>query len=278
VSSVLALIARDEQETLPRCLDSAAPLVDRILVIDTGSRDETIRVAREHGAEVLERPWRNFEHNRSELLAEASQRCERILMLDADMRIDEGGELPADEADCYMARLAYKGLRYRLPFLIRSSRPWRYRGAAHSYLDCPEPATRVNTDTFTVTHFGPGATREKLERDLELLQGDAQPRSIFYLAQTYRDLGMVDEAIRHYRARAALGGWDEEVFYSLYQAGCLLCKHRSFASGAPLLLEAWKMRPSRAEPLRALSAASSGVADKIPYPDDTLFVHDGAYR
>lgn len=273
-----AILARDEQDALPRCLASAALLIDEALVIDTGSTDDTTAVAREHGAFVLDRPWVNFAHNRTELLQEAAKRADRILMLDADMAVDPGGSLPDDEADCHMATLRFGSLRYRLPFLISSRKPWRYKGAAHAYLDSPEPVQTVNTDAFAVTHFGPGCTTEKLERDLELLKAEADPRSLFYLAQTHRDLGHIDDAVAHYRARAMLAGFDEERFYSLYQAGALLCRYRSFAEGAPLLLEAWQMRPTRAEPLRALAYAANGVADKIPPPDDLLFIEEAAYR
>jgi glycosyltransferase involved in cell wall biosynthesis len=279
MTTVLAIIARDEHDTIGRCLQSATGLVDDMLVIDTGSQDDTTEVARQHGATVLERPWRNFAHNRTELLHEAAQRADRILMLDADMAINEGGELPLGQADCWMAPLRFRSLTYRLPFLIDAKKPWAYKGAAHAYLTSSEPVSRENTDAFSVTHFGAGATREKLERDLALLKTEAgDPRSLFYLAQSYRDLGQIDQAISHYRARAELGGFDEERFYSLYQAGALLCRHRSFALGAPLLLEAWEMRPTRAEPLRALAYAANGVADKLPIPDDLLFLEPAAYR
>jgi tetratricopeptide (TPR) repeat protein len=273
------VIARDEAETLPRCLESVEELVDAALVIDTGSEDDTVEVARSHGAHVLERRWHNFAHNRTELLIEAGNHGDRILMLDADMVVDAGGTLPDQDADVLMAAMRFGSLRYRLPFLVAASKPWRYEGAAHAYLTCDEPATRADTDAFTVTHFGAGATREKIERDLELLQAEVgSPRSLFYLAQSYKDLGQWDQAIRHYRARAALAGWDEERWYALYQAGALLCRYVSFAEGAPLLLEAWRMRPHRAEPLRALGHSAHGVADKIPLPTDSLFVDERAYK
>jgi hypothetical protein len=48
----LCMIVRDEQETLPRCLEAIAPVVDEIIVVDTGSRDATIEIARSFGARV----------------------------------------------------------------------------------------------------------------------------------------------------------------------------------------------------------------------------------
>ena len=53
----LCVIARDEGEHLGACLESAATAVDEIVVVDTGSQDDTVAVARAHGANVIEAPW-----------------------------------------------------------------------------------------------------------------------------------------------------------------------------------------------------------------------------
>jgi glycosyltransferase involved in cell wall biosynthesis len=53
----LCVIARDEARRLDRCLASVAAAVDEIVVVDTGSQDDTIAVARAHGANVIEAPW-----------------------------------------------------------------------------------------------------------------------------------------------------------------------------------------------------------------------------
>ena len=53
----LCMIVKDEEEMLPRCLAAAAPAVDEIVIVDTGSSDRTIEIAREFGATVIEREW-----------------------------------------------------------------------------------------------------------------------------------------------------------------------------------------------------------------------------
>jgi hypothetical protein len=47
------------------------------------------------------------------------------------------------------------------------------------------------------------------------------PRNVFYLAQTYRDAGDLAKARETYRRRAALAGWPEEVWYSLFEVAKL---------------------------------------------------------
>jgi len=170
----------------------------------------------------------------------------------------------------------------RLPLITRAAHPFSYRGAAHAYLASDEPTRSVHLDAFTIKG-GPGATREKLERDLEALTQEfaahpGDPRTVFYLAQTYRDLDRPLEAICFYRIRTEMNGFEEERFFARYQLGVLLSEHVSFAEGAEELLRAWRERPQRIEPLRALGRAAHAVADKYPIPNDALFVRAHEYR
>ena len=53
-SITLCMIVRDEHDMLPGCLEAVAPFVDQIVVVDTGSVDDTREIARSFGAEVVE--------------------------------------------------------------------------------------------------------------------------------------------------------------------------------------------------------------------------------
>ena len=53
----LCMIVKDEAAVLGRCLESAAGVVDEIVVVDTGSVDDTRAIAAAHGAQVYEFPW-----------------------------------------------------------------------------------------------------------------------------------------------------------------------------------------------------------------------------
>ena len=79
----LCVIAKDEAAFLQRCLASVAGLVDEIVVVDTGSCDDTPKVARGAGARVFSPPWQDdFSQARNRSLAAA--RGEWILVLDCD--------------------------------------------------------------------------------------------------------------------------------------------------------------------------------------------------
>ncbi|MGH7895310.1 MAG: glycosyltransferase family 2 protein, partial [Candidatus Binatia bacterium] len=94
----LCVIARDEAASLGACLASAAPIVDEIIVVDTGSCDESPAVALAHGARVVHAPWQDdFAAARNAALAEA--RGTWVLSLDADE------VLSADAADALRASI-----------------------------------------------------------------------------------------------------------------------------------------------------------------------------
>jgi hypothetical protein len=86
------LIVKNEARVLDACLASLRGVVDEIVAVDTGSTDESIEIARRHGALVHEHPWSgDFAEARNEALRLAS--CEWIFYIDADERLD-----PAERA------------------------------------------------------------------------------------------------------------------------------------------------------------------------------------
>jgi len=78
------LIVRDEEERLPGALESVA-FCDEIVVVDSGSTDRTIEVARAAGARVVENPWPGFGAQRNVALDHATS--DWVLEIDADERI-----------------------------------------------------------------------------------------------------------------------------------------------------------------------------------------------
>jgi predicted GH43/DUF377 family glycosyl hydrolase len=293
----LCMIVRNEARVLERCLRSLDGLIDTWTICDTGSSDGTAELARsllEHlPGELHHRQWVDFGHNRSELLELARGSADYLLLLDADMTVRREAELPPLSADAYLLRET-GALDFGVVRLVRGDRRWWYEGSTHEYIATDGELTQEELDALQIEHHGDGASRaEKLVRDAALLKRDmladpTNPRAVFYLAQTYRDLGKHELAARYYRRRVELGGWEEEVFYANLQEGSLTVR-RELAAGVPLLLEAWQRRPSRAEPLfelaqayrergefaLALMFAERGL--QVPYPADVLFIHRWIY-
>lgn len=81
------MIVKDEAEDLPQCLESVKHIVDEIIVVDTGSTDNTIAIAETYKARIIHCPWQdNFATARNQGLQEAIS--DWVLWLDADERLD----------------------------------------------------------------------------------------------------------------------------------------------------------------------------------------------
>ncbi|CAG1020908.1 partial heptose III glucuronosyltransferase, partial [Methylococcales bacterium] len=85
----LSMIVKNESKYLRGCLDSVFGAVDEIVIVDTGSNDDTIAIAEEYGAKVFHFPWQNdFSMARNFALEKSTG--DWILYLDADERLTPG--------------------------------------------------------------------------------------------------------------------------------------------------------------------------------------------
>ena len=298
-SICLCMIVKNESAVIERCLASVRGLVDYWVISDTGSTDGTRELIRAALADVPgelhEDPWRDFGHNRSLNLDHARGKADYLLLIDADMVLRQEGDLPELTADSYLIR--HDGdPEHRNKRLIRGSLPWHYVGSTHEYLTTDHPDHELHLDELVVEHFADGGSRaDKFERDARLLSADLErdpnnTRALFYLAQTRRDMGERDAAVALYRRRVEMGGWPEEVYFSLLQIGELIADGGDWPAAMDAFVQAWEYRPQRLEALYELTSrlrlrgqyqaayafASAGIGE--PQPADVLFVRPWVYR
>lgn len=133
----LVMIVRDEARNLPRCLSSVRGVADEVVVVDTGSTDDSAAVARGLGARVVERPWDDdFAAARNFAVDQARGRW--VLVLDADEALAPG----AGEA------LA----RYAVPWTSEQELPYYFGRLVH-FADAGADPTRARLDYGKVTLF-----------------------------------------------------------------------------------------------------------------------------
>src|ERR1700753_294452 len=84
----LCMIVKNEERFLAECLESVKDVVDEINIVDTGSTDRTVEIARSYGANIIFREWRNdFAWARNEALQMATKRW--TLVLDGDEELEQ---------------------------------------------------------------------------------------------------------------------------------------------------------------------------------------------
>jgi glycosyltransferase involved in cell wall biosynthesis len=303
----LNMIVRNEAHVVREVLDCVAGHISTWLIVDTGSQDGTQDVIREHMAglgipgDLVEREWRDFGHNRTEALNLAAGRADYIWVIDADDLLIGTPDFSRLDADCYELRYGPPdGFTYWRMQLLRDGLPWRYRGVVHEFVGCDRPFETqrlpgdYHIDSRRLGDRNRDPQKYARDRDLLLAEVEREPdnaRSVFYLAQSYFDLGEFANARIWYGRRAEMGGWGEEVYYSLFRmAESMQHLGEPWPRIQAVLLHAYETRPNRAETLHAIARhyRSQGryqlghlfarQAASIPLPpDDYLFVGAGVH-
>ena len=299
----LNMIVKNEEKIIERLLHTVTPLVDSYCICDTGSTDRTAAIIREHFAaagtpgRLVEHPFVSFGHNRSFALRAAQDLADYVLLLDADMKlvVDPAFDKASLTADVYTVEQGNSDFSYRNVRLLRTDAQAECVGSTHEYYSYPGRCRSAHLTTLRIDDVGDGGCKaNKFERDIRLLQGDleANPsneRAHFYLANSFRDSGHWDQAIRHYQKRIELGGWDEEVWYSRYSQGKCHREAGHTAEALRVWLEAFEHYPRRIENLyeiivhyrlagkNELAARYYDWARTVPKPADSLFLHHNVY-
>lgn len=301
----LNMIVKNEAHVIRRCIDSVRPFIDQWVIVDTGSTDGTQDLIRgllgDLPGELHERPWRSFGHNRTEAIELARGKSDYLMFMDADniFRSPDSWHWPELTADAYQLLHHSGGIEYMQCILVADRLRWRYVGVLHEYVmsDPPSHTERLFGAWIDRRHEGARSRDpEVFTKDAALLESAmvGEPdnrRYAFYLAQSYRDARVPEKARAAYLRRAQMGGWNEEVWYSLYQAALLdETLNRDPATIVHGYLLAYQHRQQRAEPLyqlarfhrergqNALAYLFAKQAAAIPRPPDELFIDDAIYR
>ena len=190
----LCMIVKNEERFLEQCLRSIATVVDEICIVDTGSTDRTVEIARAFGARVEQREWRNdFAWARNEAISLATRRW--IIMLDADEEL-KPESIPALQTlkgtpagtvgiwiRCYNKSDDYRGTGEMSHALVRvfpNSDRIRFRGMIHEFvtLDGSSNGLAAINAPISIVHHGylkeVVETRDKAKRNFEIVMAAAK--------------------------------------------------------------------------------------------------------
>lgn len=225
VTVSLCMIVKNEEGTLPRCLSSIADLVDEIIILDTGSTDNTKEIARRFNARIFDFVWvDDFAKARNQAFAYATQ--EYILWLDADDQL-----LPEDRdqfkklISTLPANTDAVSMPYNLGYdeygnvtssirrhrLVRRSCNFRWVGVVHEYLAV---SGNILSSEIAVTHDRKHAnsSRNLQIYEKKLAAGELLgARDIYYFGNELFDHNLWERAIEQYERLLELGDvWVED--------------------------------------------------------------------
>jgi len=224
----LAMIVRNEEKTLGRCLQSVHGCFDEVVIVDTGSTDRTKEIAMSFGAMVFDFQWiddfaaaRNFSFSKVN--------SDYVMWLDADdvLKPEDRDRLQTlrynlGQADAYLMLYNYAqdeygqstGSFYRHR-ILRNSKEARWKYPIHECLIFPHQTWKEAMTNVVVTHMRSEAELvQDHGRNLKLLRKAAEQypddqRMKFYFAKELINDGKAEEAVKIFEEYLQKGDWHE---------------------------------------------------------------------
>lgn len=263
VTLTVAMMVKDEEKNLDRCLTSIKDFADEIVVIDTGSSDRSIEICKKYGARVYERPWENFSVHRNQALewstfewvltidadeefvgdgmrfkqalAAIHDECEAVCIWLHDLRQDGSIATKNHPARCFkQGTVHYEGTVHNEPMFDRSKTAFYYDAHLNHYGYHGDAKLKTKKSKRTI-----GLLKE------ELLSNPARTKVLFYLFQSYCDIGQVDKGLeygeKYLAKRHEAHDFNDSVYFSMITA---YIDRKNLARAQQLLDEALLIIPN----------------------------------
>jgi hypothetical protein len=204
----LGMIVRDAAATLARCLDSVGAAVDEIVIVDTGSIDDTREIAARFTSRLHAFAWcDDFAAARQAAFDRVT--TDWVCWLDADDRVEGAGAIRgvADECATDVGELHWKYVyavdrdgnsccEYWRERCVRNDGSYRWKGRVHEVLVSDAPRRKVYSPTPVVHHERDPRERRDPRRNLRILEDElervgtaADPRLLYYLGAEHAATG-----------------------------------------------------------------------------------------
>jgi glycosyltransferase involved in cell wall biosynthesis len=219
----LCMIVKNEEEYLPKCLESIKDIVDEMVIVDTGSTDKTVEIAKEYSAKVHFYKWNNnFSEARNESLKHATK--DWILILDADDEVQQEykdnlklllSHQLDENAVYYFETLNFTGdviddncITINLnPRMFKNKGGIHYEGEIHNQLYYPHKMYDAICSDVKIHHYGymnkSIKDKDKRNRNIsilnELIQKEPDNKfNYFNLGSEYTASGDMKKALEYY--------------------------------------------------------------------------------
>ena len=276
----LNMIVKNESHIIKRTLEMLCDKIhfDYWVICDTGSTDGTQDIInnfftqRQIPGELYSDIWTDFAHNRTLALERAFGKTDLLLIFDADDEIHGTICLPLNKSDIKHDEYHLKfgselGSSYTRVLLINNNKRFKYFSVIHEFISCSEPNSRstVIEGNYYIVSGRSGSRNkdpEKYLKDALILErahtealAAKDPlfhRYAFYCANSYKDYGRFEDAIKWYKITLKQDNWAQEKYIScLYLYDCY-CSLGQKEHGFYYLIEAFSYDIERVECLYPL--------------------------
>ena len=245
----MLIMVKNASDSFRQVLIDNLPYIDRYTILDTGSTDNTIEIIKDvlknKRGNLYQEPFINFRESRNRCIELAGKSCVFNIMLDDTYVLHGNVREFLDTARCdnitdsYSIRIIGIDIVYTSNRIVKSDRNLKYKYTIHEIIennlnvsipsnDIEGLPTNLNTIYIEdrMSPYMEDRTKNRKLGDLELLfdelkQDPNDPRSLYYLGETYLCLKDYKNAYDWYEKRANCVGYGEEVQDSLYKMGVL---------------------------------------------------------
>ena len=229
------MIVKNEAKIIKETLMNIYKYIDYWVISDTGSNDNTVEIIKNTfnelniPGEIFHDEWEDFGTNRTKALQHAFNKCDYIMIFDADDLIIGDLNLSFNmDKDVYDLKFG-KNFTYVRPILLKSSLKWKYRGVIHEYLQCISDVNLLSNLILPGDYYiesGRLGNRnndsQKYLKDVNILinainlnkEPDLKLRYTFYTGQSFYDYHDYNNALIWYKKRTEEQGWIEEFYYA----------------------------------------------------------------
>ena len=225
----LCMIVKNEAEHLPRCLKSVKGVVDEIIVVDTGSTDNTVELARQFGASVISSPWQNdFAYARNIGVDQA--KGDWILWLDADEELEASDReklrvcAQHEEFEAFLLQIynyigdGSQGATINPVLRMFRNRPaYRFEGRIHEQIALSifrhKPDAALHLTDIKIHHYGYEQEivikKDKIRRNISMLQQmlsekENDPFTLYNIGVEYLRIAEAQQALVAFRKAKSL--------------------------------------------------------------------------
>ncbi|MCC7196706.1 glycosyltransferase [Candidatus Peregrinibacteria bacterium] len=273
VTVSICFITKNEEETLDRCLKSLKGLVDEIIVVDTGSTDKTVKIAKKYRAKVFQFPWQDdFSLARNFALSKATKTW--TMWLDAD---DVLSAEHYREIKKYLSKVNKKTDGIMVPYVLstnkvgtperftnrlrvfRTEKNIRFKYPIHEILETKGIQLEYIKSAYVL--HAPKAEKNSFQRNITILLQTIKSKKyaqdfhiLFHIGKEYQRAGQMLKAINAYKKAFTNAKNTNDRYNSLIRiAQCSISK-KKLADASNYAHQALKIDAKRPESLEIIAS------------------------